>query len=527
MVTPGHLERRRDIFQGALAVLLCALPIMPALSQPRFPLADFDDAAVMACNRLAQLELPELTSIIAQWIPQGPATMPDLDGDLAAHCRVTGRIEPAIGFEVWLPHPDAWNGRFLAVGGSDYAGTISYADMGPRLNEGYVTASTDTGHQAETVAWLADDALLRDFAYRAIYEMTSKAGVIVSRYYDRPADYRYFNGCSLGGRQGLMEAQRFPADYDGIVAGAPANAFVDALTTELWAAKAAAPIAGGQTLLPPDVLMQVNAAALGECDTLDGVADGVIEDPRRCNFDPARLQCGVAGAGLGNSPTCLTGSQVAAVRDIYRGPATPDTGPIAPGFAVGSETAWIFASNPEPSRMTLELFRRAVFEDTFWNWRSFDFALDRDLALDRLGWMLDATSPDLGDFRDSGGKLLLYQGWNDVSASPEATIAYYESIETSLAAEPNPLAIGTPDFARLFLVPGMEHCGGGPGTPEFDAQRAIEDWVERGIAPDRIEAARAENDIVVRTRPVCPYPETARYRGSGNSDRSGSFVCSQ
>ncbi|HUF72328.1 MAG TPA: tannase/feruloyl esterase family alpha/beta hydrolase [Gammaproteobacteria bacterium] len=540
MIEPGQPKPRRGVTaRGVITlagVLPIVLPIVPLLAQPpAFPLAEFDDPAVIACTALSELALPELGSIAADWMPRGPAALPDREAtatgtasppiELAEHCRVRGRIEPAIDFEVWLPSPAAWNGRFLAVGGSDYAGTISYGRMAPRLNDGYATASTDTGHEADGFGWLADDALLRDFAYRAIYEMTSKARVIVARFYERPADYRYFNGCSLGGRQGLMEAQRFPADYDGIVAGAPVNAFIDTRTTQLWATRASHPVAGGQPLLRPDVLERVAAAATAQCDTLDGVADGVIEDPRRCNFDPARLQCGAPGPG--DPGVCLAGSEVAALADVYRGPTHPDTGPIAPGFAVGSEAGWTFVAAPEPSPVTLEFFRRAVFDDPLWNWRSFDFALDHAYAVEELRWMLDATSADLSEYRDRGGKLLLYHGWNDANNSPEATIAYYEEIETALAVEPNPLGIRTRDFARLFLVPGMGHCGGGPGTTEFDAQRAIEDWVERGIAPDRIEAERVEDGRPVRTRPLCPYPETARYRGTGNSDRSGSFLCAQ
>ena len=503
--------------------------IQPALAQPVFPLADPDENLLAdACFQLNEIELPELASIIAEWNPEGPAVVPALAAELsdrpvlAAHCRVRGRIEPSIGFEVWLPAAIDWNGRFLAVGGGGFAGSISYGRMAPLLNQGYATASTDTGHEAGAFEWLADDALLRDFAYRAIYEMTAKAGVIVANFYERPADYRYFNGCSRGGNEGLMEAQRFPGDYDGIVAGAPANAFVELRTTQLWGARSAQPFANGQSLLGPDALALVTAAATAQCDTLDGVADGVLEDPRRCNFDPGRLQCGFSNAG-----SCLTAPQVSAIRNIYQGPNDPATGPIAPGLAVGSEPQWIFTSRADLSRITLEFFRRVVFDDPFWNWRSFDFSLDHSFTEQEAAWLLNATSPDLSDYRDRGGKLLLYHGWNDASISPEATIAYYEDVEAALALEPNPLDIATGEFARLFMVPGMAHCAGGIGTSEFDAQRAIENWVERGIAPDRIEAERVENGQVVRTRPLCPYPQTARYRGTGNSDRSGNFVCSE
>jgi feruloyl esterase len=390
-----------------------------------------------------------------------------------------------------------------------------------RLNQGYATASTDTGHAGDAFGWLSDDSLLRDFAYRAIYEMTSKASVIVRNFYARPADYRYFNGCSLGGRQGLMEAQRFPGDYDGIVAGAPVNAFVETRTTQLWATRAAQPVAG-QNLLDSRALALLTTSATAQCDTLDGVADGVIEDPRRCNFDPRRLQCGAGSAG-----SCLTDSQVSAAEAIYRGPTAPEIGTIAPGFAVGSETGWTFATNSNLSPLTDEFFSRVVFGDPFWNWRSFELVPDYRLAQQQAAWLLNATSPDLASFRDRGGKLLLYHGWNDTNNAPEASIGYFESVEATLAVTPNPRSIAIPDFARLFMVPGMAHCGGGIGTSEFDAQSAIENWVERNIAPDRIEAERIEDGQVVRTRPLCPYPQTARYRGTGNSDRSGSFVCTE
>jgi feruloyl esterase len=352
--------------------------------------------------------------------------------------------------------------------------------------------------------------------------MTAKAAVIVTDFYGRPADYRYFNGCSLGGRQGLMEAQRFPGDYDGIVAGAPVNAFVETRTTQLWATQTAQPVGRGQSLLDPNALALLTASATAQCDTLDGVADGILEDPRRCNFDPRRLQCGFADPG-----SCLTAAQVAAAQNIYRGPSLAATGPLAPGFTVGSETDWNFATSADLSQLTEEFFSRVVFDDPFWNWRQFDLAADYPLAVQQAAWLLNATSPDLTRYRDRGGKLLLYHGWNDANNSPEATIGYYESIESALAVAPNPRDIAVPDFARLFMVPGMAHCSGGIGTAEFDAQLAIENWVERDIAPDRIEAERVENNQVVRTRPLCPYPQTARYRGTGNSDRSGSFVCTE
>lgn len=514
---------------SASLILLMGLcrpgPLPAQLQEPNRPVF----SAEAACLALNALELPELAAIRATWVPAGPAP-PGLSAtesgadeplDLPDHCVARGTIVPTIRFEVWLPGPGAWNGRFLGVGGGGYAGEISLRPMSDALVNGYATASTDTGHAADDFEWIADDASLRDFGYRAIFEMTEKADAILNAFYSRPPDYRYFNGCSLGGRQGLMEAQRFPTDYDGIVAGAPVNAFVGARTTQLWLARSAWPSPGGPGLLDADALALVNEAVIAQCDALDGAPDGVLEDPRRCGFDPSRLQC-----SLGESGSCLTPAQVTAIREIYDGPVVAaESGEPLPGLAIGSEPFWSFATAREPSRLTLEFFRRAVFDDLAWNWRSFDFASDPALAREEAGWMLDAVEPDLSAFRDNGGKLILYHGWNDTNNAPEATIAYYESVETALAGRPNPQSIATRDFARLFMVPGMAHCGGGTGTDVFDAQRAIEDWVERDIAPDRIEASRVEADEIVRTRPLCPYPEIARYRGSGNPDRTGSFVC--
>ncbi|HEY5666178.1 MAG TPA: tannase/feruloyl esterase family alpha/beta hydrolase [Gammaproteobacteria bacterium] len=526
-----HKQEHKKISAGCLAVLAAAslMPLRVTVAQQPFPLLGPDEMpAATACSALGELELSELSGITAAWNRAGPSPIAELGNDgeareLAAHCRVQGRIEPSIGFEVWLPAAEDWNGRFVAVGGAGTAGNISYQRMAPMLDQGYATASTDTGHTAGDWEWMSDESLLRDFSYRAIYEMTAKSNAVVRSFYQRPASFRYFNGCSLGGRQGLVEAQRFPRDYDGIVAGAPVNAYIDTRMTQIWAMQVAQPGSPGQTLLDEAALDLVAATATAQCDTLDGVADGVLEDPRRCNFDPGRLQCGVAAPGR-----CLSSAQVEAVRQMYRGPRLPVTGQIAPGFPVGSEAGWSFASAAEPPVISLQFLRRVIFDDPLWTWRRFDLESDVALAREQAGWLMDATSPELGNFRDQGGKLLLYHGWNDSNNSALATITYYEAIENELATRPNPLSIATPEFARLFLVPGMGHCAGGIGTSQFDAQRAIENWVERGIAPDRIEAERVDAEgTVIRTRPLCPYPQTARYRGTGNSDRSGSFVCSQ
>lgn len=500
-------------------------------SAQSFVVPERGDAALEAtCRALSTLSWPELGEPLdARWVPAGasssagtavPSGRPGEPARLPPHCRVRGTIEPAIHFEVWLPAPASWTGRFLGIGGMDDSDGPDASAMTQALAGGYVAASTDSGHGSGGYAWMGDDGLLRDFGYRAVYEMTAKSRAIVAAFYGRPADHRYFNGCALGGRQGLMEAERFADDYDGIVAGAPGADFLGTRATELWAARSAAPTPGATGLLDPGVLALVSETAIAQCDTFDGVLDGVLEDPRRCNFDPRRLQC---AAGAGNR--CLTPDQVTAVERIYSGPIDSASGErILPGFAIGSEAGWRFARNGEPSRLTLEFFRRAVFDDPLWDWRDFDFAVDYPAAQAAVGWMLGAAQTDLSAYRDRGGKLIVYQGWNDAVSSPEATIAWYERIDAGPTAGAGAAGAGTQGFARLFMVPGMAHCGGG-GTSSFDAQHAIEDWVERGIAPERIEAMRIEDDAIVRTRPLCPYPQTARFR-NGDTDRTGSFICS-
>jgi feruloyl esterase len=393
--------------------------------------------------------------------------------------------------------------------------------MARALQGGYATASTDTGHVAPDVEWLGDAGLLRDYGYRAIYEMTAKAKAVLNAYYGRAAAYDYFNGCSTGGRQGLMQAQRFPGDYDGIVSGAPVNYFAAIHYTQLWVA-VAVKAASDVSILSQADLDLVNNAVLAQCDVRDGVADGVIENPLLCDFDPAELQC--SGTATGQ---CLNEDQVAALHKIYSGPTDPRTGePLHPGYARGGESGWNIVTDSGLVPIPRDFFTRSVFKDLNWNWRTFDFAADPERTRRLTSEVLDATNPDLGAFASRGGKLILYHGWNDQGIPPEASINYYKSVEETLAARPNRMNLQTRDFFRLFMVPGMKHCRGGPGTSDFDAQRAIEAWVERGIAPDRIEASHREDGTVTRTRPLCPYPQTAQYDGTGDTNDAANFVCS-
>jgi feruloyl esterase len=513
------------ISTGAVAVAL-SLCIEPASAQSAAVAASRGDA----CRALANLSLADLTSIEAEPIAAGPFTVPAAGGpggprDLTAHvpafCRVRGVVAPAIRFEVWLPAHEAWNGKFQAVGGGGFAGVISYRAMLPNIQAGYVTASTDTGHVAGELDWLGDEGRLRDYGYRAIHEMTVKAKAIIDAHYDRAAEYSYFNGCSTGGRQGLMEAQRFPEDYDGIVSGAPVNYFVATHFTQLWVSLSAKPTGG--TLLAPADLELVNNEVLAQCDGLDGVQDGVLENPLACDFDPAALQC-----SSGQSGDCLTGDQVSALRKIYAGPAHPRTGErLHPSLVPGGEPAWSLVGGSELADIPLQYFARSVLDDAGWDWRTFDFDRDAELAAERTGEILDAIDPDLTEFRDRGGKLVLYHGWNDQVIFPEGSIDYYENVDDTLSSKPGGAAENASDFFRLFMVPGMTHCRGGPGTDQFDAQAAVEAWVERGVAPASIEARHVEDGDATRTRPLCPYPQVARYDGSGDTDDTRNFVCAE
>jgi len=483
--------------------------------------ASAQDAA-SACHALGELALPETTSIEAEFIPGGSFTTPGsgrgaITAEVPAFCRVAGVIEPAIRFEVWLPDRDAWNGRLQAVGGGGFAGVISYRAMVPNIQAGYVTASTDTGHVAGELDWLSDEGRLRDYGYRAVHEMTLKSKAVIDAYYGERPSYSYFNGCSTGGRQGLMEAQRFPDDYDGIVTGAPVNYFVATHYTQLWVALAAKPV--GETLLKPADLALVHDAVLAQCDVIDGVQDGVLEDPLVCDFDPGVLQCGPSGA----AGQCLRNEQVTALRKIYEGPKNPRTGEqLHPGLVPGGEPNWSLVAGSDLASIPYEYFGRSVLGETQWDWRSYDFDADIENATHKTGEILDAIDPDLGPFRDASGKLILYHGWNDQVIFPEGTIDYYENVAAAAAGLDE-----TRDFFRLFMVPGMTHCRGGPGTDRFDAQTAIEAWVEQGDPPERLQASRVEDGTVSRTRPLCPYPETARYTGAGDSDAAANFVCTE
>ena len=496
-------------------------------------------AAATACEALISVKIADTTITSARSVAAGefvapagpgggpgggPGARPGSDPPLPAFCRVTGIVSPKINFEVWLPAPSgpgAWNGKFNGVGNGGLAGFIGYGAMMQALRRGYATASTDTGHTSDPAdeAWpMRDPKLLVDFASRGIHVTAVAAKQIVETYYGRRPAQSYFTGCSGGGGQALSEAQRHPEDYDGIVAGAPAN-----FPTGLWPGELYAAWVTHRSpahLIPREKLPLITNAVIAACDAADGVTDGVLDDPRRCGFDPATLICrGADGAD------CLTAAQADSVKRIHDGLRRPSTGErFWYGYEKSSEVFWgghIF----EPFGTPIAYVKYMVLRDPSWDWKTFDLSTpDAFKVLDeghaRLGPVLDSVNPDLSAFRKRGGKLIAYHGWLDQNIAPRNSIRYYENVEVAMGGQAK-----TQSFFRLFMAPGMGHCGGGPGPNTLDALTALEQWVEKGTAPDRIVASHVSGGRVDRTRPLCAYPLVARYKGTGSTDDEANFEC--
>jgi len=501
--------------------------------------------AAQDCESLATLLLQEATVARAESLPAGDFTLAAGKAipNLPAFCRVVGVIKPSpdsnIQFEVWMPS-SGWNSKFQGVGNGGFAGSINYEQMGAAVAHGYATASTDTGHQgiATDAAWaLAHPQKIVDFGYRAIHETAVNAKLVVRTFYGVDPAQSYFSSCSNGGRQALMEAQRYPEDYDGIIAGAPANYWTHLLSNAIWDLLAL--LGDKDSYIPAKKLPAIQAAALAACDALDGVKDGVIESPAHCRFDPAVLLC--AGD---ETDKCLTAPQVMALKLLSAGGRTSDGKPVFPGYAPGGEAEsggwlpWITGAAPERSLMFTfgtQFFKNMVF-DNAWDYHTFNVDRDTQAADQKLASILNATNPDLSRFKERGGKLILYHGWSDAAIAARNTIDYYESVLAKMGKKQ------APGFVRLFMAPGMQHCGGGSGpnsfgqigagsgNPESDIGAALERWVEKGVAPERIVATKRKGDLdpkseVVRTRPLCAYPLVAHYTGAGSSDDAANFVC--
>jgi hypothetical protein len=498
------------------------------------------------CANLSRLTLPATTFSTVQAVPAGsfsPPTGAPLK-NLPAFCRVAGEIKPSndshIQFEVWLP-ASGWNGKFQGIGNGGFAGAIEYNGLADAVQHGYAAASTDTGHQGSgtDAAWaLGHPEKIVDFGHRAIHEMTDKAKTIVAAYYGSSPQRSYFCSCSNGGRQALMEAQRYPADYDGIIAGAPANYWTHLLLSAVSNLQATA---GQQaTYIPPSKLPAIQAAVLAACDADDGIKDGVIENPSRCRFDPAVLQC--QGA---ESERCLTAPQVQALKKLYDGTRSSSGKLLFPGYSPGGEAdpagwrPWI--TGPAPNESLLFAFgtgfyRNMVFNNPAWDYKSLSVDREAKAADEKMASILNATNPNLQQFRERGGKLILYHGWSDAAIPAQNTIDYYENVLKKMGAR------NAGSFVRLFMVPGMQHCAGGAGPSLFgqfgvarvdsrhNISAALERWVEQGTAPEAIIATKVKNGMnpangIERTRPLCAYPKVARYKGSGNPEDAANFEC--
>jgi Tannase and feruloyl esterase len=536
------------------AILLCL-----AISCGFFPSAN---AAPQPCEQLAQLALPNTTITSAQTIPAGafsppPATSswlignPSLYKQLPAFCRVTAADKPTpdsdIKIEVWMP-ASGWNGKFRGQGNGGFAGEIDYRALALAILQGYASASTDTGHAAggTDATWaLGHPEKIVDFAHRAIHETAVLGKATVKAFYGDAPKHSYFASCSNGGRQALMEAQRYPEDYDGILAGAPANFWTHLLSSALWDAQATT--LDPDSYIPQSKIPAIAHAVLAACDAKEGLKDGILNDPRQCHFDPATMLC-----KQGNSDSCLTKPQVTALKKLYEGAHDANGKQIFPGFVPGAEEGqggwglWIIGKAPGQALLFAfgnGFFRNMVYEQADWDYKQAKLD-DAVAAADRkLAAVLNSTEPNLKPFQAHGGKLILYHGWNDPGISPLNSINYYESVQAAMGKSQ------ADTFVRLYMVPGMQHCAGGPGPddfgesgfgpaddPQHNIYRALEQWTEKGTAPATIIASKLEGDTlaatpagppakVKMTRPLCPYPQQAKYKGKGDPNEAASFTC--
>jgi Tannase and feruloyl esterase len=511
------------------------------------------------CEALAKLALPQAKITSAQSVAAGALIMPTPGGaaqaaataaffkSLPAFCRIAVDSTPTsdsdIKIEVWLP-ASGWNGKFQGQGNGGFAGTIDFRSMATAITQGYATASTDTGHTAAGggpgAAWaLGHPEKITDFGYRAIHLMTQIAKTLVNSFYGSNPQHSYFSSCSNGGRQALMEAQRYPEDYDGIVAGAPANYWTHLLAASIWNTQALAvdPASYISARKLPAVASAVNDA----CDKLDGVTDGILNDPRQCHFDPNVLLCKDAEADA-----CLTTPQITALKKLYEGAHDSHGKLIHPGYLPGAElggngwAGWVTgATNPRASlgfEFGVGFFADMVYDNA--DWDIFHANLDDATALadQKLAGTLNATDPNLAAFKARGGKLIIYHGWNDAAISALNTVNYYNSVIAKMGQQ------NADTFVRVFMVPGMQHCGGGPGTDNFgaavsaaptDAQHSLElsleQWVEKNAAPTTIIATKFAQGTRTPsiTRPLCAYPQSAKYNGTGDPNSAASFTCAK
>lgn len=474
-------------------------------------------AHARSCESLARLTTPQVEIVRAQTVAAGSFTPPGEGARAVAvpkFCRVTVRLKPTsdsdIIAEVWLPAD--WNTKLLALGSGGWGGSVAFDSMATGLRRGYAVSASDDGHEDQGGRFaMGHPEKLIDFAYRAEHESTTVAKTLIRALYGRASSHSYWQGCSGGGREGLIQAYRYPDEFDGIIAGDPANIRRNAWA--LWLAVRA--LSDPAAYIPPAKYPMIHNAVLAACDANDGVKDGLIGEPESCHIDFAALQCKAADA-----PECLTAPQVKTAQNMISPATTPSGVVLFPALEPGTELRWgRMAGGPGPAELFLDEYRYVVYQDPDWDWRSFE--LERDAAkAEAIDAAVDVMDPHLSAFAQQGGKLLLYHGWADQQVAPGSTIEFYESVR-SASADP-----ATADsWIRLFMAPGMAHCGGGEGPDTFDTLTVLEHWVEQGKAPERIVAAHSTAGRVDRTRPLCPYPQVARYKGTGSIDEAANFSC--
>ena len=525
------------------ALVFCLLTVVSTLQ-----------SQTSSCEKLKSLSLKDAHITGAEAVAPGTASSPEnVPAAMAAQfkslpefCRVRVEAHPSsdsdIKIEVWMP-ASGWNGKFQAQGNGGFAGQINYLGMATALNQGYATAGTDTGHSGSAVdaTWaLGHPEKIVDFGYRAIHVMTEIANQTITAFYQNKPKHSYFGSCSNGGREALMEAQRYPEDYDGILAGAPANYWTHLLANALWNEQATT--LDLASYIPSSKLPAIASAVNSACDALDGVKDGVLNDPRQCHFDPAVLTC-KAEDRVEDKAECLTPPQVTALKKLYQG-GRDSHGQIFPGFLPGAETGeggwsvWITGAAPGHSLLFAfgnGYFANMIYEKADWDYKTADLTAATKASDQKGAKVLNATDPDLSRFKNRGGKLIIYHGWDDPAISALNTIDYFRQVHTKMGAQ------NVESFLRVYMVPGMQHCGGGPGATSFeeglharqDAEHnmrlALEDWVEKDAAPSKIIASKyADSDPGSQpsmTRPLCPYPQIARYKGFGDVNNGENFAC--
>jgi feruloyl esterase len=513
---------------AAVVLIIGAMNFAGAQSSPTAATA----VTPQACADLAQTQWADTKVTMAQIVPAGAFTPPPggpgpnrepapIFKTLPAFCRVAVTLTPTsdsdIKSEIWLPATN-WNGKFQVVGNGGWAGNLSYPNMAEALAAGYATASTDTGHVNDgspnaSFAYKHPEKML-DFGWRGLHETTVTGKSVIKAAYRTAARSSIYNGCSTGGRQGMNAIQKFPMDFDGAIVGAPVNPMTrlhaGSLYNSIFKAKDPA------NYIPPEKYPMIHKAAIDACDALDGVKDGLIENPAICRWKPDTLLCkGADGA------SCLTKQQVAMANTIYDGAKNPRTGAqVFPGWERGSELGFRVTAGPEPEGPAVGTFRYVVFQDPNWDWHTLNF--DTDIALaDKMGAaQIDAISTDLSPFFSHGGKLLMFHGWADPNVAPRNTVNYYNSVLKTMGGEAK---VG--ESVRLFMAPGMSHCGGGEGPNVFDRVATMDQWLTSGKAPAQMIASHSTDGRVDRTRPLCPYPQTARYRGTGDINTAANFSC--